>query len=695
MADPARNGELVGKKLGKYELLALIAVGGTAEIYLARISGASGFEKYLVVKCLLDHLADDQEFVRMFLDEARVSAQLDHSNIVQTLELGEHDGRYFLVMEYLAGMSVAQLARKTQERQIKNGLIDTNLVLGLAAQTCSGLQYAHSKMLQGKSLNLVHRDISPQNLVIGYEGILKIVDFGIAKSSLKEVHTRTGTIKGKFAYMSPEQCLAKEVDHRTDIFALGTLCHELLTGRRLFKRTTTYETYQAIVGGGVSVPSSLNPELDSAIDDVVMKALEYNAEDRYQSAQEFGEALLSLIHKRGGSAGPGDIARFFDDNFADELDAHAAQMRELITGEKKQVPETTWDSEFDDLVNLLPEASVAAAQPVATKPAARGPSKPPPGPSKPPPGPSKPPSGAIKPIPQIKPPMPPARQPANKLASIPSILPSAPDLDVDSDDDDEGPTRIEFNPADRVAAIHKEASDVDDQWETPTKLAVPSPKQSASPSQGNQPPKLQQAAEHNDRREYQQPAAGGNQQLPMGPQGQHIGQHEMPPVPAMETPSPAAHNSNPRRDFATPPEMINVAQMPAGPPNFPPGLPHQAQGQPQSTLMGQQQGYVNPHGMAQQHLGPGQMPQPHQGANAAPGGMQQPGITGANGGAYPHPSGNFTRAPDAPNRAVATSPNPGASASSNTGTPLWMHGAVFAAFVGLGFGVAAFIKMML
>ena len=111
--------------------------------------------------------------------------------------------------------------------------------------------------------------------------------------------------------------------------------------------------------------------------------------------------------------------------------------------------------------------------------------------------------------------------------------------------------------------------------------------------------------------------------------------------------------------------------------------------------MGQQQGYVNPHGMAQQHLGPGQMPQPHQGANAAPGGMQQPGITGANGGAYPHPSGNFTRAPDAPNRAVATSPNPGASASSNTGTPLWMHGAVFAAFVGLGFGVAAFIKMML
>ena len=141
---PVDAGSLVGERLGKYELLALLAIGGTAEIYLARIGGEAGFEKYVVVKCLLDHLADDTEFVRMFLDEARLCAQLDHSNIVQTLELGQHEGRYYMVMELLAGMSLAQLARKTHER-VPEGVIPTRIVLGLAAQACAGLHYAHQR----------------------------------------------------------------------------------------------------------------------------------------------------------------------------------------------------------------------------------------------------------------------------------------------------------------------------------------------------------------------------------------------------------------------------------------------------------------------------------------------------------------------------------------------------------------------
>ncbi len=665
VANPARNGELVGKKLGKYELLALIAVGGTAEIYLARISGASGFEKYLVVKCLLDHLADDQEFVRMFLDEARVSAQLDHSNIVQTLELGEHSGRYFLVMEYLAGMSVAQLARKTQERRICGGLIDTNLVLGLGAQTCSGLQYAHSKTLQGKSLNLVHRDISPQNLVIGFEGILKIVDFGIAKSSIKEVHTRTGTIKGKFAYMSPEQCLAKEVDHRTDIFALGTLCHELLTGRRLFKRKTTYDTYQAIVNGTVPLPSKINPKLDSEVDAVIMKAVEYKAEDRYQSAQEFGEALLALIHKRGGSAGPGDIARFFDDNFSDELDAHSAQMRELIMGEKKEAPEATWDSEFDDLAGTPAAASPPKAPLKAKGP---GPSKPPPGaPPRVSTGPNKPPPGAKK--------------PASKRGSIPTILPAAPDVNVDADEGDEGPTRIEFNPADRVAAIHEEAKEIDDQWEAPTKHSTPPP---SLPVQGNQPsPPSPQAAK------------------PQGPMGPGKTGGAIPPVPSMEGPQTSAP-PQPQGDFSAPPKTINVEQIPGGAAALVPGMRgHGQQQQPQhgqakSTLMGQQAGYVNP-GLHNQS-GPVPVELPHHASGGhpqMPGGMQPHGIPPSRGVVYPQISGNFVRQVGSPNKAVATYPNRRPQNGKSESTPMWMHGAVFAAFVGLGFGVAAFIKMIL
>src|SRR5262245_23885212 len=275
---PAGADQLLGKRLGKFEIVALLALGGTAEIYLARIGGEHGFEKYMVVKCLHDHLADDTEFVRMFLDEARLGAQLEHSNIVQTLELGQAQGRYFLVMEYLAGMSLAMIARKCKQR-VPGGMLPVPIALGLITQACAGLHYAHERRApDGSALNVVHRDISPQNLVVTFEGMLKLVDFGIAKAEMRETHTKSGTIKGKFAYMSPEQCLAQPVDRRTDIFALGTVLHELLTGRRLFKRDSTYETYQAIVNGKVPTPSSVNHELDPALDPVVMRALAYDRE---------------------------------------------------------------------------------------------------------------------------------------------------------------------------------------------------------------------------------------------------------------------------------------------------------------------------------------------------------------------------------------------------------------------------------
>ena len=345
------QGALVGKRLGKYELLALLAVGGTAEIYLARIDGEAGFEKYVVVKCLLDHLADESEYVKMFLDEARLGAQLDHSNIVQTLELGEHEGRYFMAMEYLAGMSLAQLARKTNQR-VAGGRLPIELVLAMAAQTCAGLHYAHRKpTANGTPLNLVHRDISPQNLVVSFEGILKIVDFGIAKADFRDTKTQSGTIKGKFAYMSPEQCLAKKVDFRTDIFALGVILHELLTARRLFKRTTTYETYEAIIKGKVPKPSEVNPDLDGEIDRVVMKALEYRKEDRYESAEALGQALLSLLHKRGKHVNASDIATYYKTHFGTELKEHGDRMRLLITGKRQSAvgeDSVNWgDAEID------------------------------------------------------------------------------------------------------------------------------------------------------------------------------------------------------------------------------------------------------------------------------------------------------------------------------------------------------------
>ncbi|HTE50583.1 MAG TPA: protein kinase [Kofleriaceae bacterium] len=359
-------GSLVGERLGKYHLLALIAIGGTAEIYLARIAGEAGFEKYVVVKCLLDHLADDTDFVRMFLDEARLCAQLDHSNIVQTLELGQHEGRYYMVMEHLAGMSMAQLARKTHERT-PEGVIPTRIVLGLAAQACGGLHYAHQRTgSDGNQLNVVHRDVSPQNLVVTFEGMLKIVDFGIAKANLRQTHTRTGTIKGKFAYMSPEQCLAEPIDRRTDVFALGTVVHELLTARRLFKRASTYETYQAILKGNAPPPSRYNQTVDDELDRVVLRALAYNRDDRYESTEAFGEAMLGWLHTHGQSISATDVSRYVEKVCAPEIEDHAAHMRELISGHKPSTSESLrWDSAMEEEVKSLaaaPSPSFSASE---------------------------------------------------------------------------------------------------------------------------------------------------------------------------------------------------------------------------------------------------------------------------------------------------------------------------------------------
>ena len=328
---PAGAGQLLGKRLGKFEILALLALGGTAEIYLARIGGAAGFEKYVVVKCLHDHLADDGEFVKMFLDEARLAAHLDHSNIVQTMELGQHDGRYYMVMEFLAGLSLAMIVRRAAER-LPDARIPVPLVLNILAQSCAGLHYAHEKAMNGKPLNIVHRDISPQNLVISFEGVVKVVDFGIAKAELRETRTRSGTIKGKFAYMSPEQCVANNVDRRTDVFALGVIGHELLTGRRLFKRPSPYETYQAVMECDVKPPSLIDASIDPALDAVLMRALTKDKDVRYPTAEAFGDALLGYLHHRGIGSGPGDVSRFFDAYFGQELDEHSGRMRELISG---------------------------------------------------------------------------------------------------------------------------------------------------------------------------------------------------------------------------------------------------------------------------------------------------------------------------------------------------------------------------
>ncbi len=363
-------------QLGKYELLAPLAQGGTAEVFLARLPGTGGFEKVVVVKRLLDHLAEDREFVDMFLDEARLGARLDQSNIVQTIDLGQVEGHYFIAMEYLAGMSLAQLGRKAQQRP---GGLPPEVTLALAVQACTGLHYAHEcTQADGTPLALVHRDVSPQNLIVTHEGVLKIVDFGIAHAAqeARDARTKAGFIKGKFAYMSPEQCLGKPFDRRTDVFALAVVTHELLTGRRLFKRESTYKTYQAIVNGEVTRPSADNPRLDAAIDAVILKALAPRADDRYANAEAFGEALEGLLHRLGKQGTAGEVARYLSLHFQAEIDQQQQMLHELLAGTVENAPAVaaaSWDGDGDaveeiSLVELMESSFDDAAEDSGVEP---------------------------------------------------------------------------------------------------------------------------------------------------------------------------------------------------------------------------------------------------------------------------------------------------------------------------------------
>src|SRR6516165_5452866 len=217
---------------GKYELISRLAAGGMAEIFLARTKSIQGFEKYLVIKRILSHRSQDPEFVRMFLDEARVAATLDHPNIVQIYDVGHVDNEYFIAMEYLRGHNLIEIVRAGA----KLGYFKPPLehVMSVLTGVCAGLHYAHDKRdFQGRPLDIVHRDVTPQNIVVSFDGAVKIVDFGIAKAATREVETLAGTLKGKIGYMSPEQCRGAAVVLRSDVFAVGISLYELTTGKRL------------------------------------------------------------------------------------------------------------------------------------------------------------------------------------------------------------------------------------------------------------------------------------------------------------------------------------------------------------------------------------------------------------------------------------------------------------------------------
>ncbi|MFY2563867.1 serine/threonine protein kinase [Corallococcus terminator] len=303
---------------GRYELLRKIAIGGMGAVYLARQKGPVGFQKLLVVKRLLPHLSEDDEFIEMFLDEGRIAAHLNHPNIAQIYDLGDVDGQYFIAMEYVHGEAVGPLGLRAQQRKLA---IPLALKCRIIADAAAGLDAAHNaRSPSGRKLALIHRDVSPQNVLVGYNGGVKLIDFGVAKASGKFSQTVVGTIKGKHAYMSPEQARGEPLDHRSDIFGLGTVFYELLTHQRLFKRDTEIATLKAVVGTKIVPPSEISADIPKELDAIVLKALARKRDERFSSAGEVQLALDELLVQHKLHATPAHLAAFMQDTYSEELE---------------------------------------------------------------------------------------------------------------------------------------------------------------------------------------------------------------------------------------------------------------------------------------------------------------------------------------------------------------------------------------
>ncbi|MBT9558811.1 MAG: protein kinase [Myxococcales bacterium] len=322
------------KRFGKYLLEKQLAIGGMAEIFLARQQGPAGFEKTLVVKRILPHFANDEQFIQMFLDEARTAAKLNHPNIVQIYELGETEGSYYIAMEYIRGESLAKVIRRLRQHGMHMPL---HLAAKIVASVCAGLDYAHHFAgADGQPLGLVHRDISPDNILVSYDGSVKMIDFGIAKARDNESKTQAGSVKGKFCYMSPEQVTGKRLDRRSDIFSLGIVLHELTTLEKPFGSDADLMTVSAIVNDPPKSAADLVEGYPAALWEIISKTLSKDRGQRYDTAHEMGISLERFIHSRGEFLSDRDIGNYLRKLFSEET-AAIDELREMASGIRSRI----------------------------------------------------------------------------------------------------------------------------------------------------------------------------------------------------------------------------------------------------------------------------------------------------------------------------------------------------------------------
>lgn len=295
-----------GVKFGQYVLVEKIATGGMAEVWKARMRGVEGFQKIVAIKKILPHLSDNQDFIEMFVDEAKLAAQLNHNNIIHIYDLGKIQSSYYIAMEYIDGYDLKTILRRGEDR---GNPMTVELALFIASKLASALDYAHRKKdFEEKEMGLVHRDVSPQNVLVSQEGDIKLCDFGIAKAASKASHTQAGALKGKLQYMSPEQAWGRTIDRRSDIFALATVLFEMLTNRKLFTGDNELSILEQVREARVQPPSLYNDEVTPDVDKVVIKALQKDPANRYQTAGEMARDLDAILYSFRPTPTSADLA---------------------------------------------------------------------------------------------------------------------------------------------------------------------------------------------------------------------------------------------------------------------------------------------------------------------------------------------------------------------------------------------------
>jgi serine/threonine-protein kinase len=317
-------------QVGRYRLIAELAHGGMGDVYLGVAQGPAGFSKLMVIKMLRPALADDEQFLAMFLEEARLAARLNHPNIVQTVEVGNEGRRYFLAMEYLEGQSLQRL----RQRVAKEHPFPLGPHVRIIVEALNGLQYAHDLVdIDNRPLGIVHRDATPHNIFVTYDGQVKVVDFGIAKAMDSSLETRTGELKGKVAYMPPEQASAQRVDRRADVFALGVMVWEAAVGRRLWKGLNEVAIMHELLTGNIPSPRSIDPRVPPELDAICKRALALRADDRYATAADFAADLERFLANIGDRTTSRDIATLTSTAFAEDR----RELREIIDNQLRGI----------------------------------------------------------------------------------------------------------------------------------------------------------------------------------------------------------------------------------------------------------------------------------------------------------------------------------------------------------------------